>query len=60
MNWPKKKGIDLDDISDEEWNKINREREEQELVGENHQISKIAYALSENLPANIRFGIHQK
>ncbi|MGJ3233618.1 hypothetical protein [Marivirga sp.] len=38
----KEKGIDLDDIPDEEWDKINKEREEKELEGENHPISKLA------------------
>jgi hypothetical protein len=38
----KEKGIDLDDIPDEEWDKINKEREEKEFEGENHPISKLA------------------
>ncbi|MGM0582647.1 MAG: hypothetical protein ACQETL_18365 [Bacteroidota bacterium] len=38
----KEKGIDLNAIPDEEWDRINQEKEEQRLEGENHPISKMA------------------
>lgn len=38
----KEKGFDLNAISDEEWDKINQEKEQQLLEGESHPISQMA------------------
>jgi hypothetical protein len=38
----KEKGIDFNTVSEEEWDEINKEKEQQRMEGEDHPISKLA------------------